>query len=402
VSGAKAEVNSAPSVISRTKDRIPAIDILRGLALLGVLIVNVDTEFRATFFEQFLAPHYGSTTDQITRGVISFFIEFKAITIFSTLFGVGLAIQYEALERHGRAVALLFRRLLVLLAFGLAHLFLVWNGDILTAYAIAGLCVLPYLLGPTWLIGLASLAALLIFLCLPLLPIHFAFPKALWIAQHVVDARRVYGEGSFLDILAFRIREIPQVWVYDFYILPRTIGLILFGAFAWRSGVLRDLRGHRTLVATAAAVGLVGGVLLTWLNGSGVSPPTALVPAVAHVVDTFAPIVLAVGYSASLLYLASILPFGRLLVWAAPVGRMAFTNYLSQSVVLGLLFYGYGFGWLGHVGVTLGLAISISLYAAQVLISAWWLRSHHFGPLEWLWRTAMYGERQPWAKRLAA
>ena len=221
-------------MISRTGERIPSIDILRGLALLGVLIVNVDTEFRTTFFEQFVAPHYGSTTDQVTRGLIGFFVEFKAITIFSTLFGVGLAIQHEALERRGGAVTLLFRRLLVLLAFGLVHLFLIWNGDILTVYAIAGLCALPYLLGPTWLMGLASLAALLVFLCLPLLPIHFAFPSARWIAQHILDARRIYGEGGFFDILPFRIREVPRVWVYDFYILPRTVGLILFGAFAWR------------------------------------------------------------------------------------------------------------------------------------------------------------------------
>lgn len=187
-------------VVERTDGRIDAIDALRGLALLGVLVINLDTEFRVTFFEQF-SPHYAPGADQLAREVIGLLVEFKAITIFSMLFGVGLAIQAETLGRRGSVPRLLVRRLLVLLAFGLVHLLLIWNGDILTEYAIAGLVGLPFILGPPKLTLVASLAALLLFLLLPSLPLPLPFPGPDWIARHVVEARHVYGHGSLMDVI---------------------------------------------------------------------------------------------------------------------------------------------------------------------------------------------------------
>lgn len=379
--------------------RIAAIDALRGVALLGVLVVNLDTEFRVTFFEQF-SPHYAGAVDRLVRAAIGLLVEFKAIAIFSMLFGAGLAIQAATLARHGLVPRLLVRRLLVLLAFGLVHLLLVWNGDILTGYALAGLLALPFILAPPAVTLAASAAALLSFLLLCCLPSRLFFPDPAWMARHVLAARHAYGQGGFAETLRFRIAEAPRVGIFDAFVFPRTVGLILFGAWAWNSGAIGRIRTGAGPLARTGWIALVSGLLLNWLDGAGISAPLALPPAIAPAIDVSAPIVLAIGYAALALRHAPRLP-PQLLAWIVPVGRMAFTNYIAQSVILGLLFYGYGLGLLGRVGVASGIGLSLAIYTAQALASRWWLRRHHAGPLEWLWRTAMHGHRQPWLRQPA-
>jgi len=106
-------------------------------------------------------------------------------------------------------------------------------------------------------------------------------------------------------------------------------------------------------------------------------------------------ICLALGYAGALLVVSGA-PSGRKwLGWAAPLGRMAFTNYLVQSVIFGWIFYGYGFGLFGRLGAATALSIGIVVYICQVLFSAWWLKRYRYGPVEWLWRTLMYGVSPP-------
>ena len=111
-------------------------------------------------------------------------------------------------------------------------------------------------------------------------------------------------------------------------------------------------------------------------------------------------ILLALGYGAAIIGIANLESGKRLLGWAAPLGRMAFTNYLAQSVIFGWIFYGYGLGLFGRLGVTSALAIGVAVYIGQVFFSAWWLRRYRYGPVEWLWRTLMYGAAQPMCVRL--
>jgi uncharacterized protein len=155
----------------RPSDRIDAIDVLRGIALFGVLAVNLVTEFRVSIFQQFL-PHLdtGTSVDRAVESFVSLVIESKAFSLFSLLFGVGLAIQFDRLARTGSPLRWLVRRLLALLAFGLIHLLLIWNGDILTEYALAGFVVLPFLFAPKWAVLAGSVVFLLPYLGLPLLP----------------------------------------------------------------------------------------------------------------------------------------------------------------------------------------------------------------------------------------
>jgi uncharacterized protein len=392
-----AKKRSYSSEMPQTLSRMVGIDALRGAALLGVMLINLDTEFRRTFFEQFLAANSLASGDRIADAALAFLVEFKAITIFSMLFGVGLAIQHEAIVRAGRVKLLLVRRMLFLLGFGLIHMTLIWNGDILTEYALAGLMALPFIFGPTWILLFSSAASLLLFTLQPNFSLSLPFPTESWMIEHVAQARQVYGSGSFLEIARFRVAEIPAISPYLIYIFPRTLSLILFGAWVWRSGILQNKTLHSRWLLNFGWAAITLGAALSWLNGSGVPSPILLSPAVAHLVDVFSPVLLAIGYSILALRI-----FGahnsRLTAWLAPVGRMAFTNYILQSVVLGSIFFGYGGGLLGQIGVLQGVALAFAIFTAQVGLSGWWLKRHHFGPLEWLWRSLMYGRIQPWAR----
>ena len=122
---------------------------------------------------------------------------------------------------------------------------------------------------------------------------------------------------------------------------------------------------------------------------------------VGLVLAAFAPILLAVGYGAVVISAAQGLRAQRLLAPFAAVGRMAFTNYILQSVIFGFVFFGYGLGLFGRIGAAPALLLGIAVYGLQAILSTTWLRQFRFGPLEWLWRTLMYGRMQPMSlKRL--
>src|SRR6478735_1572571 len=219
-------------------ERIDAIDVLRGLALLGVVAINVVTIFRVSIFQQFLFPKPPlslSSIDSAIETILTLAVELKALALFSLLFGAGLAIQFERLANSERRTSLLVRRLVVLLAFGLIHLCLIWNGDILTEYALAGFIVLPFLFGPRRLLAISAAAFLLLYLALQRWMPSGVFPDFVVLTQDVADANRIYATGGFADVQAFRLREILLIIPLHIYIFARTVGLFLLGAFAWRT-----------------------------------------------------------------------------------------------------------------------------------------------------------------------
>lgn len=383
------ELASAPV---NPSERIDAIDALRGLALFGVLAINVTMEFRVSIFEQFLPP--AGTTSALDRAAQTFLtmaIELKALALFSLLFGVGLAIQFERLAPNPRRAMLLVRRLAVLLVIGLGHLFLIWNGDILTEYGLAGLLVLPFLWGPRWLLAAGASLFLALYLAVPLLPI-VTWPTAAWMKDHVAEARQVYGMGGFTDILGFRIREAISILPLHVAILPRTVTLFLIGMLAWRIDILRRPAARRPLLLAVAIAGMLAGGALTVAEQA--QALSELPWRTQLSLERLAALLLALGYGAALLSILNTSAGKRMLAWAAPLGRMAFTNYLAQSIIFGWIFYGYGLGLFGRVGVVTALAIGVGVYMAQVMFSAQWLRHYRFGPVEWLWRTLMYGTAQ--------
>lgn len=377
-------------------DRIHTIDMLRGIALFGVLAVNLVGEFRVSLFQQFLpATPFLSPLDGAVEHFISLFLEMKAFALFSILFGVGLAIQSERLARSARRLRLLVRRLLVLLAIGLVHLLLIWNGDILTEYALAGLVVLPFLWLPVWSTALASFGLLAFYIAMPALSLPISWPSMLWLQQHVLEANHVYAAGSYRQILRFSLGELSQILPLHEFVLPRTLGLFLVGMLAWRSGVLWNPHRDQSLLLVVLGVGLTLGILL---NSPALTQaiaswgmPAAMVPCLENAAGIF----MGLGYGALVIALAEFTRARSVLQVFAPLGRMAFTNYLMQSLIFCWVFYGYGLGYFGRLGAAETLLFGIIFYACQMALSAWWLRRYRFGPIEWLWRTLMYGVRQP-------
>ena len=349
------------------RDRYTPIDILRGLSLYGVLLVNLLTLFRVSLFTHILGEDTPSDAPgRLIAMLVAALLEFKAVTLFSFLFGVGVAIQAERARNHK---AFLLRRFLILLAIGLVHLLLIWNGDILTLYAICGILLIPTLR----LSNTAGSIVAAAFIIVPyFVPIPLAFPTSDVVKAHALQATHIYSQGGFSQIFMFRWHE-TSVFIAPLliYILPRTLGLMLLGIAAWRSGLLtarRDL--WLPIGVLAGTIGLVG----ILLHNDLLQIPLAFA------------------------YAAAVLLWNPRARWIAAGGQMALTNYLTQSVVFCTAFYGFGLGLFGRLEVVPTAIAGTAFYFAQLMFSRWWLQRFHFGPIEWFWRSLTYGRRQPFRR----
>lgn len=374
-----------------------ALDGMRGAALLGVLMVNLLSGFRVSLFESIFTFHThpgwaNNTVDILTEWIF----EFKAFTLFSFLFGVGAGIQQERTLSHKiKASQFLVRRFAVLLGIGLCHMLLIWNGDILALYAICGLLLVPLVT-----ISAKRLAAIGIAIIgiAPYLPFGAFLPNEAAMRSHAVIATHVYSTGSFTEIMVLRVSEAVH-FILPLLIdsLPRTFGLMLLGIATWRSGVLQRPEEHSLLLkgilAGAGSVGAVATTLRVWSKNTGQPPPGAL-----DWLYPYSAVLLAFAYAAGLLlWLSSTREVhARLLArLLAAGGRMALSNYLAQSVIFSLLFYGFGVGLFGKPGSAVSALLGLVVFAAQLIASEWWLQRFCFGPAEWLWRSLTYGRRQP-------
>lgn len=363
-------------------ERYPQIDVLRGLALFGVVIVNIETVFRVPLLEHILRHETGaSQADRIVALLIAVALEFKAVTIFSFLFGASIAIQAErSASRSVSMRSFLVRRLAWLFLAGTVHLFLVWNGEILALYAICGILLLPSLKLPWPAFVLVGSGAIVF---PEVVSLGLPFPSDKEGAELIRQAREVYANGGFLSILRFRWHEswaliVPLLLAT----LPRTVGLMYLGMAAWRSGILREPEKHRGKLWMFLAAGLAFGAAVMAL------------PRVLAGLSFAAPILVALAYTSAVL------------LWLKPsrttfppgfraIGQMALTNYLAQSFVLSFVFYGYGLGLFGRIGSASAACIGVLLYALQIQFSNLWLARYRFGPFEWLWRSVAYWKRQP-------
>jgi uncharacterized protein len=375
-------------------ERYTTLDLLRGFALFGVLLINLLYFFRVSLFDRIL--HFHSHAGRVNHAVdllATVLVEFKAFDLFALTFGIGVAVQGERAGLRGvRVEAFLVRRFLVLFGFGACHMLLVSNVDILTLYAVCGLLLIPLLRLPIAVLATAGLAAIY-------LPSVFSgfrgLPPAAILHAHAANATRIYSQGSFGAILEFRWRETQELIVPLLVgVAQKAFGMMLLGVAVWRAGVIREPHRYRSLLwAIGLGAGIVGIV-----NSTADVSWEAFRKAV-HVMPAFAvlgsDVPLAFAYASGLL-------LWRRSAWAAaftaPIaaaGRMALTNYLMQSLVFALLFYGYGLGLFGRLDPTTAALIGGAFYAGQLWFSKWWLNQYRFGPFEWLWRSLTYGRRQP-------
>ncbi|MBX9900880.1 MAG: DUF418 domain-containing protein [Burkholderiaceae bacterium] len=363
-------------------------------------MANIIEAFRISPLEHLVAQAEPETwVDRLALGLVSELFSFKAICLFSMLFGYGLAMQYDTFSRFRAALPILLRRLLILLLFGLLHMLLIWNGDILTHYAIVGLISLPFLLMRKTYLLLGASLSLVIFLIPQWQPwtIHWASEAQLRSAINA--ANEVIPGGSYLEIIRLGWRELPLIFPLDQFIFPRTLGLFLFGAWCHRVALVQKIQLHRRRYRFFALA-----TVILYLLESGAEQFDLFFEyaKLADALVNVAPILLSMGYAAFVLSIRDVTVNdesqgfqGSATQTFAAVGKMAFTNYLMQSVLLTWIFYGYGLGQFNKMGEAKAFVLGCVIYLGQIVFSLMWLRRFQLGPLEWLWRSMMFGRWQP-------
>jgi len=393
------------------EDRIAALDLIRGVAVLGILAVNIYSFAAApsALYSPDL-PTPGSAADRWAWLGVFVLFEGKMRALFSVLFGASLILFVERAEANGRdGEQLQLRRLGWLALFGYLHYLLLWDGDILFLYAIAGGIALFLRHAPP----LALVASALF-----LFSIWQAWGWSMWhqpiaaeqavaagnarpaqlkahqeaiAAYRKTDAEelaRVQGSGGALVAykgLSDPLRPLRIV----FYALGETLSLVLIGIALFKAGFFTGNWQRRWLGGIAVGgIGLGGAAtvrLARWAEGAAY-PEVAMRFAINYGLS-FAHLAMALGYAAMLVLAARRLAASQIGKSLIAAGRMAFSNYLGTSLLMCGLFYGWGLGLSGHLSIAAQLGVVLAAWALMLLSSRLWLAQFRQGPLEWLWRS---------------
>ena len=396
----------------RIQERIEELDVIRGFALLGILIANMALFSSPSHYFEVLGKNFTTGFwDAAATSFVNFLIQGKFYTIFSFLFGLGFAIFYErAAAKTEKPTRLFYRRLFVLLLVGLTHAFFIWFGDILVTYALLGfLLPLFFKRKPKtilkWAVGIFISFAL--FLVIALGAISLAKMAAEGILNEnaqtlfadfesrTASSYHAYGHGTFAEIMAQRSSDTlfgyRQLFASIFVIFP----LFLLGLYAGKRAVFQNIEANLTFLRKVWIWSLVVGlpmsvvkfILKNQMGGDPFSFSSITYAGFGFLGDT----------GLCLFIMASIVLLCRSKKWMmklkpfAYLGRMALSNYLFQSIVCTTIFYSYGLGLYGKVGSALGLVLAVAIFISQFFISKYWLKRYQFGPLEWVWRCLTYG-----------
>lgn len=401
--------------------RVHVLDVLRGLSLLGILQANV-LVLSGLLFVVMVGDLTLSPLDAAVGFAIEALVHGKFYSLFSLLFGIGFHVFLSrAGARGGPAKPLFRRRLWILLAIGFLHATLLWSGDILMLYAMLGFVLVPFygLSSRRQLAWVAGLLAVPVLAYAVMWATGMADPFAPPPVDPTAPARSgangfdplafiIAGfQGGYFEVLQANLVGLVGRWM-DLLITLRpakVLAMFVLGLWIGQQGVVRDLDAHLGLLRRVAAWGLAAGIPLNvagawlaedmtpYLPGSALGMAEVLIGAVGIPL-------LALGYAAGIALLMRSPAAARVLMTFAPVGRMALTNYLLQSVICMFVFYGFGLALYGQVGTVAASAIALLVFAIQVPLSRWWLSRYQYGPAEWAWRRLTY--RVPVAMRRPA
>lgn len=401
--------------------RIATIDSVRGLAVMGILLMNI-VAF-AMPEAAYLNPRaYGGAhgADFATWAVEFVFVDGKMRGLFTVLFGASLLLVTDRADAKGeRAWLVHYSRMFWLLLFGLAHLFFVWWGDILHLYAIVGCVAFPFRRLPA--AKLAAIAICLVVLqqlWMLVLPfnVHLAVTEVAGghPSAAAVEAYRTFRNafgvstpaaiaadlaayrGSYAQVYAHRLPEALSIPLTNLWFgWPETLGYMLGGMAALRSGLLTGAWTRSDYVRALRigwGIGVPAMALIAWYVWY--EDFTIQAVTIGSVALTTMPRVLMIaGWVSAILLLLP--PGGPLTRRIAAAGRMAFSNYLGTSLVCTTVFYGYGLGWYGQLSRAELVPVVLVVWAIMLLWCEPWLRRFRYGPLEWLWRSLARLRLQP-------
>jgi uncharacterized protein len=408
--------------------RILTLDIVRGVAVMGILGMNI-VGF-AMPEQAYLNPMaYGSeTAADFVAWLVSFiFIDGKMRGLFSFLFGAGVLLVIQRAKANGEnAKSVHYRRMVWLLVFGLLHFYLVWYGDILTGYALFGMLAWFFrereprrlIKAAVWLLLLQLLLMALVAASFFLVGAQAAAPGASaeivrqWTemeadfgvptAKALAETMALY-DGGYGGILHHRLTEqatLPLLLTLMFG--AETLAYMLLGMAALRTGFLTGAwadRDYRRWAAWGFAIGIpLYSALALILARDGFSVP--MVVAVAMPATVLVRPIMIVATAALIILLTR--RGGALVARIAAAGRAAFTNYLGTSIIMTTLFYGYGGGLFGDLGRAELWLVVVAMWALMLLWSKPWLDRYRYGPFEWLWRTLARGRVQPMRQPVVA
>ena len=392
----------------KTSERFIILDALRGFALLGICLANFPEFSLYTFLSpEAAASMFTAVQDKITRYLLYIFVDGKFYTLFSLLFGIGFSIIIRNAERKGvNGFRIFYRRMGMLMLFGLLHLMFIWSGDILLLYALLGM-LLPFFrqMPDKKLLGWA-----LFFLILPIgvdlvceitrtnLALPFIRLQETYCAEYGINGTNfaywLHDAEDYGTVFQFLVQG-ACVRMQEFIIGNRyfkVLGLFLVGFYIGRNRIYADLEGRKNLLVKVCRLGLIIGLpcslLYAWSSMGG-HPLSDTLHSLFYFISVYP---LGFAYAAGLCLLYLRVKSLSIWKWLAAPGRMALTNYIGQSVIGMFLFYGIGLGWGSTIGLLQTEVIVLAVFLFQMLFSRLWLSGFKFGPLEWIWRMLTYGK----------
>ena len=413
-------VTSTPSSVP-VSERNPVLDMVRGFALMGILIMNMPVFGTSMFAEADGSFLWTGRVDRIAEALREMLFAGKFNSMFSMLFGIGFTLQFARMQRSDpeRAVAVYLRRLLVLAALGVLHAAFFWGGDVLHVYAILGIVLLFGLRHASDRTLVALMALCLLYPLLNgLLRLWVMTPEL--VASRVALAKSfeaadnaIYGHGNFLEAAALHARELAffysdpiATWnFFGFYVLMALTMLLglLAGRRRWPDRIPELMPTLRRVHVWVLVVGIACGALFTVIFELYRTPGPSPIKLVGSVAFWVCRLAMMIFYVLVIVRLAQHPAWARRFGPIAAAGRMPLTNYLMQTALCTTLFYGWGFGLWGKVGPAAQLVLALAIFfLIQVPWSVWWLARHDRGPLETLWSRLTYGRPKPELRKASA
>jgi uncharacterized protein len=398
--------------------RILTIDALRGMAILGILAMNIQ------YFSQVAAAYLNPTlTGTLTRTDLGTWLithelfDEKMMAIFSILYGAGIVLLTSNLEsRRIPPTGIFVRRSLWLLLFGVLHAYLLWSGDILFSYAVCGLAVYPLRNWPWKRLLVVGLIALSVSPVLYGVYLHEmnAWPptkvqateRELWQpTQQQISAQVAAYRGDWLEQMSVRVPEARLLELQGLFYLTlwRSGGLMLIGMVLYKTGLLTGDLPSARYIRSGIATLVIGALIISYGVYRDFASHWSFRYAffVGSQFNYWGSLAVAWSWICGILILCKT-PASR--PWAAKlalVGRMAFTNYILETLICTTIFYGHGFGRFGRFDRMQGALVVLAVWMFLFTLSQVWFRYYYIGPLEWIWRSLTYWRRQPFRRSIS-
>jgi uncharacterized protein len=396
---------STTATLRPITQRIELLDVLRGFALLGVLVANMFAYPGWTFLGPAkAAPLPAASFDPQLHQTIVALIEGKFYSLFSLLFGLGFAVMLNRFENRGaNPVPLFLRRYTALFLIGLIHAVFIFHGDILMLYGLLGFALLLFKRQSVralviWAISMLLLPIVLYGIGLALLPQGGGSPPA---SPAVHSAFEAFKSSDYARIVLGNIALNRANWLRPLILMfyPRVFGMFLLGFALGKMGVFREPSRHKRLMRafsiSGVLIGLPCSILFAVLKQHESLLPLSPYGFVRTICESVGTPLLCLGYIAWITFLFQSRCWQRTLLWLAPIGRTALSNYLLQGIFCMFLFYGIGGGLFMRVSLTTSVAIALGLFAVEAVLSRHWLTHFRYGPLEWVWRQVTYWRLVP-------